>query len=232
MNTRTHKTMKMRGSADVSYLGRTVDEMIWNFMEEQNIPGLTLAIVQAPYIPRVAGYGVSDAAQKRLAAPNTMWPAGPISQAFAAVAVMQLYEDGKLHINDTITTYLPDLPESWKDITILELLHHASGLPDFRDHEAWNAFTEWSCDELIRLISKTPLHFSPGTEVEQSATNFLLLTEIIQKVSGQTYHDFVTERQIHYLGLRHTGFAEDLNNFSHEDVSLTENIHQIFKKDK
>ena len=73
--------MKMRGSADTSYLGRTVDEMVWRFMEEQGIPGLTLAIVQAPYIPRVVGYGLSDEKQRRLASANTMWPAGPISQA-------------------------------------------------------------------------------------------------------------------------------------------------------
>ena len=65
MNTKEHAEMKIRGSADVSYLGRTVDEMIWEFMEENGIPGLTLAIVQAPYIPRVVGYGLSDEKQRR-----------------------------------------------------------------------------------------------------------------------------------------------------------------------
>ena len=79
MNTKEHEVMKLRGSADVSYLGRTVDKMIWDFMEEEGIKGLTLAIVQAPYIPRVVGYGYSDEKQKRLASVNTLWPAGPIS---------------------------------------------------------------------------------------------------------------------------------------------------------
>ena len=114
MNTREHETMKMRGSADTSYLGRTVDEMVWRFMEEQGIPGLTLAIVQAPYIPRVVGYGLSDEKQRRLASANTMWPAGPISQAFAAVAVMQLFEDGALDLDAPAGNYLPDLPETWR----------------------------------------------------------------------------------------------------------------------
>ena len=90
MNTKEHEVMKMRGSADVSYLGQSVDSMIWEFMKEKGIPGLTLAIVQAPYIPRVVGYGLSDRGERRLASANTMWPTGPISQAFAAVAVMQL----------------------------------------------------------------------------------------------------------------------------------------------
>ena len=96
MNTREHTAMKTRGNPDISYLGHTVDQRIWSFMEQEKIDGLTLAIVQAPYIPRVAGYGYSDSQRRRLASPNTMWPAGPISQAFAAVAVMQLHEDSGL----------------------------------------------------------------------------------------------------------------------------------------
>ncbi|QNM05320.1 serine hydrolase [Qiania dongpingensis] len=230
MNTRERETMKMRGSADVSYLGETVDQMIWEFMRRKKIPGLTLAIVQAPYIPRVVGYGLSDAGQKRLASANTMWPSGPISQAFAAVAAMQLYEDSRLNLSDNVGTYIPDIPKTWQKITLLQLLRHASGLPDYRKSEAWDPHQEWEFSRLIELAAGRPLTFAPGTNVEQSATNFLLLTEIIERVSGKTYHDFVTQRQIEFLGLRRTGFAEDLDKFVHEDVSLSENVHQIFKK--
>lgn len=231
MNTREHETMKMRGSADVSYLNMTVDQMIWDFMREQEIPGLTLAIVQAPYIPRVVGYGFSDAGQKRLASANTMWPAGPISQAFAAVAVMQLYEDGRLQLSDKAGAYIPELPEAFKEITLLTLLRHASGIFDYRNHESFNAYRDWSFDELVKLAAERPLAFEPGTDISRSATDFLLLTEVIERVSGETYHDFVKKNQIDFLGLRHTGFAEDLDQFHHEDVSLTGNIHQAFKKD-
>ena len=131
MNTREHETMKMRGSSDISYLGQAVDSMIYDFMREHEIPGLTLAIVQAPYIPRVVGYGMSDEKQRRLASPNTMWPAGHISQAFAAVAVMQLYEDGRLDLSDTVGKWIQEVPEAWKEIEILQLLRHATGLPDY-----------------------------------------------------------------------------------------------------
>ena len=118
MNTREHTERKMRGSADVSYLGETVDEMVWEFMKEQEIPGLTLAIVQAPYIPRVVGYGFSDAGQKRLASANTLWPAGPVSQGYAAVAIMQLYEAGSVELDVPASDYVEGLPEHWKNITV------------------------------------------------------------------------------------------------------------------
>lgn len=231
MNTREHEIMKMRGSADVSYLSHSVDEMIWEFMREQEIPGMTLAIVQAPYIPRVVGYGLSDVSQRRLASANTMWPVGPISQAFTAVAVMQLYERGMLKLDQAAGDYVPSLPSSWKQVTVRQLLHHSAGLPDYRNQPGWRADRDWSVQELIDLVKDLPLKFAPDSSVELSAANFLVLTSVIEAVSGQSYHDFVKEHQIDYLGLRHTAFSEDLDQFYKEDVSLTDNVHQIFKKD-
>jgi CubicO group peptidase (beta-lactamase class C family) len=73
------------------------------FMAEKQIPGLSLAIVQAPYISRSVAYGISDLEQHRLASSNTVWNAGPISQGYAAVAVMQLYEQGKLDIREKLS---------------------------------------------------------------------------------------------------------------------------------
>lgn len=232
MNTKQlHPIMKTRGSTDVTYLGHAVDEMIWRFMEENHIPGLTLAIVQAPYIPRVVGYGVSDAKQRRLSSANTMWPAGPISQAFAAVAVMQLYEAKSLDVNKPCGDYISQLPEKWRSIPVLTLLRHASGLPDYRKAEGWQYNEKYTFDKLLSFVSDTPLHFEPGTDVEQSATNFLLLTEIIERVSQKSYHDFVKENQIDFLHLQHTAFAEDMGSFHTEDVALTGGIHQLFKAD-
>ena len=232
MNTRQlHQEMKGRGSADVTYLGRAVDEMIWHFMDENQIPGLTLAIVQAPYIPRVVGYGMSDEKQRRLATPNTMWPAGPISQAFAAVALMQLFEKGRLKLSEPAGAYLSELPERWRSIPVITLLRHASGLPDYRNADGWRYDVPYTFSQLLALITDRQPAFEPGTAVEQSATNFLLLTEIVERVSGKRYHDFVKENQIDFLNLRHTAFADDLPAFLTEDVSKTDNVHQIFKTD-
>lgn len=231
MNTREHQEQKIRGSADVSYLGRTVDEMIWEFMKEQEIPGLTLAIVQAPYIPRVVGYGLSDTGTRRLASANTLWPAGQISQAFAAVAAMQLVERGALELDAPVGQYLPELPKAWKELTARQLLHHTAGLPDYRKSPKWSQYREWSFEQLAQLVSGMPLRFIPGTEVEQSATNFLLLSELIEGISGQSYHAFVKQHQIEFLGLRHTAFSEDLGQFPTENLNSSDSVHQLFKQD-
>src|SRR5262249_38933443 len=85
-----------RGNPVVQFEGQTIDEMVAAFVKEHRIPGMTLAIVQAPYIPRVVGYGVADVDKGLLASPKTLWPVGQMTQAYTAVAVMQLIEADKL----------------------------------------------------------------------------------------------------------------------------------------
>ena len=83
-----------RGNVHVAYQGKAIDQMIYEFIEEQGIPGMTLAIVQAPYIPRVVGYGVTDFEKGNLAAAKTLWPVGPISQGYAGtVDILNNAED-------------------------------------------------------------------------------------------------------------------------------------------
>lgn len=221
-----------RGNVHVAYQGKAIDQMIYEFMEEQGIPGMTLAIVQAPYIPRVVGYGVTGLETGNLAAAKTLWPIGPISQGFTAVAIMQLYEKGKLDLNDPVGKYLKDIPEEWKNIRILQLMQHSSGIADYRSQSGFDASADYRPEQLIEMVKDIPLAFQAGTDVKQSATNFLLLTSIIEKAGKMPYHDFVKKYQIDYLGLKQTYFGEDLAKVKQEDVSATVNVHQTFKRDK
>lgn len=223
---------KGRGNVHVAYQGKAIDEMTYEFMEEEGIPGMTLAIVQAPYIPRVVGYGVTDFEKRNLASVKTLWPIGPISQAFTAVAIMQLYEKGKLDLNAPVGKYLKNIPAAWKEISILQLLQHSSGIADYRAQEGIDASKEYTPEGLIQSVENLPLSFAPGTNVKQSATNFLVLTSVIEKISGMPYHAFVKKYQIDFLGLKQTYFGEGLAKVKQEDVTTTANVHQTFKKDK
>lgn len=221
-----------RGDVRVAYQGKAIDQMIYEFMEEEGIPGMTLAIVQAPYIPRVVGYGVTDIELGNLGAVKTLWPIGPISQGYTAVAVMQLYEKGQLELNDPIGKYLEDIPENWKNITVLQLMQHSSGIADYRNQEGFDVSANYEPEQLVALAEALPLAFEPGTDVKESATNFLLLTSIIEKTAEMPYHEFVKKYQIDYLGLQQTCFGEDLAKVKQENVAATGNVHQTFKKDK
>ena len=162
-----------RGNVHVAYQGKAIDQMIYDFMEEQGIPGMTLAIVQAPYIPRVAGYGVTDLEKGNLAAAKTLWPIGPISQGYAAVAVMQLYEKRKLDLNDPIGKYLKDIPENWKPISILQLMQHSSGIADYRNEKGFDVSADYRPEQLIETVAAIPTGDRRETERHKlSATDF------------------------------------------------------------
>src|SRR4051794_20476172 len=87
-----------RGNPLVQFDGQSIDQMIGSFMTDRAIPGVTLAIVQAPYVSRVTGYGVADRETRRLASPNTLWNVGQMARAYTAVSVMQLVEAGALRL--------------------------------------------------------------------------------------------------------------------------------------
>src|SRR5205085_4055461 len=137
--------------------------------------GLSMAIVQAPYIPRSAGYGSASLTNDELASTRTMWNVGPLTQGFTAVAVFQLHEAGKLDVQAPIAKYLPDLPAAWSKVTVFELLQHASGIPDYRASPDYKDGPPGKPADLLGLVADKPLLFEPGTQVRQSATNFALL---------------------------------------------------------
>lgn len=198
-----------RGKAALSVRGKFIDQRIAEFMEAHNVPGLTLAIVQAPYIPRSAGYGRASLAQDELASTRTMWNVGPLTQGFTAVAVFQLHEAGKLDIRDSLDKHLLDLPAAWARTTIFELLQHASGIADFRAAPGFDPGQTYKPADLVKLVAGTPLLFKPGSEVRMSATDFVLLGLIVERASGLSFREHVTKNQIEPLGLRSTMFVED-----------------------
>src|ERR1043166_8887440 len=103
------KAAPARGNPALSLRGKYIDQRIAEFMEKNGVPGLTMAIVQAPYIPRSAGYGRASMTDDELASTKTMWNIGPMTQGLTAVAVFQLHEAGKLDIRDPVDKYVANL---------------------------------------------------------------------------------------------------------------------------
>jgi len=199
-----------RGDPALTTEGKFIDQRISEFMAAHHIPGMTLAIVQAPYIPRSSGYGRASAQYDELASTRTPWNIGPISQAFTDVAVMQLYEQGTLDIRAPIGKYVPGLPAAWQPITVYELMQHSSGIADYRKAGGFSAAKRYRTKELVNLVAATPLEFETGMEVRLSATNFALLAMVVEKTSGMSYQAFVRRYQIEPLQLRSTFFASEL----------------------
>ncbi len=158
----------------------------------------------APLLRRA--YGLADRAARLANRPETKFNLGSINKIFTHVAILQLAEEGKLRLTDTIDRFLPDYPrEKGSKITISMLIDHRGGTGDFFQR----GFTERrldlkSGDDWYDFVRDSPLEFEPGTRRAYSNTGYVLLGAIVESVSGIDYYRYVRERIFEPAGMKST----------------------------
>ena len=155
--------------------------------------------------------------------PNTVETAFAIASGtklFTALSVCKLIDEGKLNLNDKVWDLLPhDLKMIDKEVTVLHLLTHTSGIGDYIDEENLNdsfdilklydtrPVHKWtSLDFYLPMINELPPKFKPGERVGYSNAGFIILGLVIENISKMTYHQYINENIIAPLGLKHTGY--------------------------
>jgi CubicO group peptidase (beta-lactamase class C family) len=153
-------------------------------------------------------YGLSDRETKTPNTMSTRFRIGSMNKMFTGVAVLQLVQQGKVHLDDPLGKYLPDYPN--KDVaskvTVQHLLTHTGGTGDFfgPQFEAHRLELK-TFDDYVKLYGNRPLRFEPGSKWEYSNYGFLLLGMIVEKASGQSYYDYVRDHIYKIAGMSSTG---------------------------
>ena len=153
---------------------------------------------------------------------------GSVSKQFCATSIMILKEQGKLSVDDKLEKYFPEY-KNGKDVTIKNLLTMRSGVP-----EMIGTVSGYSADktesENVEIIKKAvfelPLDFEPDTEQEYSNTNYFLLSNIVEEVSGKSYNDFVRENIFKPLEMDNSGFVSEVKDNDLFSKSLTYDTFQ------
>ncbi len=183
------------------------------------IPGAAVAIV-SPFASWFAASGVSRLEDNTPLKPDDRFEIGSITKTFVATTVLQLVEEGKLSLEDTLTTLLPesitaDILNS-ETITLKQLLQHTSGIPDYVDvlfNQASDDPTvflqEWEPEELVYLTDGVEPYFEPGESWRYSSTNFILAGLIIEAVTGNNIAAEIRTRILEPLNLENTFFAKE-----------------------
>lgn len=179
----------------------SLDEFIKQEIKKRQIPGLSVAVLRDGKVLKASGYGFANLELRVAATGSTVYEIGSISKQFASEALMLLVEDGKVNLDDSINKYLPpNAPETWRKITVRDLLNHTSGLKDWTEIKEFSYRREYSAEEFIALVKDFPLNFQPKENWTYSNTNLPLVGIIVERASGKSYEDFVTERIIKPLG--------------------------------
>jgi len=181
-------------------------------MHNRHIPGVSLAVVRDGQIIKARGYGFANVELNAPATKATVYEIGSNTKQFTATAIMMLVEQGKVRLDDGIRKYFPEAPEAWNPITIRHLLSHTSGI---QNHVAVPGYlrvfktnilfeTTPARDELLQMFFKLPLEFRPGETWAYDNTGYYLLGIIIEKVSGESYWQFMDQHIFKPLGMTAT----------------------------
>src|SRR5690349_8797110 len=185
-------------------------QVVQSFVDAKQFMGSVL-VAQGDKILLNQGYGFANLEWSIPDSPSTKFRLGSITKQFTAASILLLEERGKLKTDDPVTTYLPDAPPAWDKITIFNLLTHTSGIPSFTsfpDYHSTEAIPTTS-EQLVARFRDKPLNFQPGESWEYSNSGYALLGYLIEKISGESYKDFVQENLFTPLGMNNSGY--DLN---------------------
>jgi len=196
----TSQLHSQKTGAPTATLKQAIDRYLKSEMKTEQIPGLSYAVVSNGKIIDSGAYGWANVELKAPVTSHSLFNIGSIGKTFTATAIMLLQRDGKLSIDDPINKYLDSLPDSWKNITIKNLLSHTSGIKDYAHDFPGYPFIEKdrrqdiSEARFIRMATSVPLNFQPGERWAYSNSNFVLLGFIVHKLGGKPIGDFMRER--------------------------------------
>lgn len=179
--------------------GDQADDFVAAAMKKSGTPGMSVAVVRNGKVIKLKGYGFANLEHRVKVTPETIFQSGSVGKMFTASLVMKLVEDGKVKLDESIRTYLPDAATAWQKVTVRHLLTHTGGLAD--PYAKLDMRKDYSEEELLKIEGEIPLQFQPGTKWQYSNTGYHVLGFLCSKVGGKFYGDQLVERILRPAGM-------------------------------
>lgn len=191
-------------SATAPATADAIDAFVAGVMSRMHVPGVAIAVVRAGKLEKIATYGVANLEWQAPVTADTAFQLASTTKIFTATVLMQLVAEGKLALESPLSRYLPDLPAAWRDVTIAHLASHTSGLPSLGPADP----KVTTLGEAYALLRDKPMAYPTGERASYGGGGFLVLTHILEKVSGQSFPALVESKIVKPLGLTCTSFEE------------------------
>jgi CubicO group peptidase (beta-lactamase class C family) len=178
------------------------DDFIDAQRKAQNIPGLSLAVVQNGEITKAAGYGLANIKRQTPATPETVYKIASVSKQFIATGIMLLVQQGRVRLDDPVSKYLEGTPKDWAAINVRHLLTHTSGL--VREAPGFDPSKAQRDADVIKTAYSKELGFAPGEKWEYCNLGYYALAEIISRASGRPWTEYLAETVFKPSGMNTT----------------------------
>ena len=169
--------------------------------------GIIVCVDQSQYEAQFYTAGYHNRAQKIPAHPDALFKIASVGKLYDAVAITKLVNDDQLDLDETLANYFPELAnriENADEITLKMLVQHRSGIPNYTNVPNFWMNSPETNQETLELVLDQPANFSPGEDYEYSNTNYLLLTELIEKTVGYSKFQYIKEEILNPLQLKNT----------------------------
>jgi len=187
-----------------------IEQLIRARADDKTFMG-TVLVARGDEVILSKGYGSANLEWNIPNTPSTKFRLGSITKQFTAAAVLLLAEQGKLALEDPVKRHYPNAPAAWDAITIRHVLTHTSGIPN---HTSFPEFQTGRLmpatpEKTIGYFRDKPLDFAPGERMSYSNAGYVLLGYLVERVSSQSYADYVRDNVFKPLGMNDSGY--DLN---------------------
>ncbi len=182
--------------------------------DRTNSPGVALAVVKDGSIVYQREYGMASLRFGLPLTSSTVFRCGSQSKQFTSFSILLLEAEGKLSLEDDIRMYLPEIPDFGRTITIEHLIYHTSGLQDYHQlmkYAGWYQYEDVvTKEQALDLLSRqTALNFEPGEQFVYCNSGYMLLAEIVARISGMPFSEFTRQRIFDPLGMSNSCFVEN-----------------------
>jgi CubicO group peptidase (beta-lactamase class C family) len=194
-----------------------MDQVVKSYADEAKTFMGSVLVAREGQVLVSRGYGSANLEWAIANTPATKFRLGSITKQFTAAAILLLEERGKLRVDDLVKKHVPDAPAAWDQVTIFHLLTHTSGIPSFTGFPDYRTakLVSTTAEKLVASFRDRPLEFQPGEKGNYSNSGYLLLGHLIEKISGQTYEQFVRENIFTPLGMKDSGYDSNRNIIPH-----------------
>ena len=185
------------------------DSLVLTYLAESHAPGASFAVIRGTDTLAYGAYGLANVEAARAPTTATIYEIGSNTKQFTSAAIMKLVEQGRVKLDDDLSTYVPEFPLHGRHVSIRQLLTHTSGIHDYTSSPEWPK--TWgqvlSPDAIIKFVAADTFDFAPGTAYRYDNTGYVLLGMVIEKASGQKYAKYIDAQFFKPLGLRQTSYC-------------------------
>ncbi|MCH2042720.1 MAG: serine hydrolase [Saprospiraceae bacterium] len=178
-------------SAQTQDLESKIDFLFSEFTNPKQ-SGANILVIQKEKILFQKSYGVANLSNGTPSQAKTQYRLASVTKQFTAMCILLLEDKGKLSFEQNLCDIFPDFPSYGKKIKLLHLLQHTSGLKDYEKLPKPKGSAQLTDQDVYNMLKKcTATHFEPGTRYKYSNSGYAILAEIVRKVSGESFRDFV-----------------------------------------